>query len=83
MKKTAGEHVVLWVSVGLMTAWTLVPIAVMAWVSLMPLNALIDRGLLQWPRGMSFANYRAILGIRQHQRGLRWAGGAGRTRLLQ
>jgi multiple sugar transport system permease protein len=30
----------------------------------MPLNALIDRGLLlQWPSGMSFANYSALLGI--------------------
>jgi multiple sugar transport system permease protein len=63
MKKTAGERVVLWVSVALVTAWTFVPIAVMVWASLMPLNALIDRGLLQWPSGMSFANYRALLGV--------------------
>ena len=63
MKKTAGEVVVLWVSVSLVTAWTFVPIAVMVWASLMPLNALIDRGLLQWPSDMSFANYRALLGI--------------------
>jgi len=63
MKKTAGERVVLWVSITLVTAWTFVPIAVMVWASLMPLNALIDRGLLQWPSGMSFANYRALLGI--------------------
>ena len=62
MKKTAREHVFLWVSVALVTAWTFVPIAVMVWASLMPLNALIDRGLLQWPSGMSFANYAAILG---------------------
>ena len=63
MKKTAGERVVLWVSVALVTAWTFVPIALMVWASLMPLNALIDRGLLQWPSGMSVANYKAILGI--------------------
>jgi multiple sugar transport system permease protein len=63
MKKTAGEHLVLWVSIALVTAWTLAPITVMAWVSLMPLNALIDHGLLQWPIGMSFANYGAILGM--------------------
>jgi multiple sugar transport system permease protein len=63
MKKTASEHVVLWVSVALVTAWTFIPIAVMVWASLMPLNALVDRGLLQWPSGMSFANYKAILGI--------------------
>jgi multiple sugar transport system permease protein len=63
MKKTAGERMVLWVSVALVTAWTFVPIALMVWASLMPLNALIDRGLIQWPRGMSFANYRALLGI--------------------
>jgi multiple sugar transport system permease protein len=62
MKQTAREHVILWVSVALVTAWTFVPIAVMVWASLMPLNALIDRGLLQWPSGMSFANYAAILG---------------------
>jgi multiple sugar transport system permease protein len=63
MKKTAGEHVVLCVGVALVTAWTFVPIAVMVWASLMPLKALIDRGLLQWPTGMSFANYKALLGI--------------------
>jgi multiple sugar transport system permease protein len=63
VKKTAGELAVHWVSVALVAAWTLVPIAVMVWASLMPLNALIDRGLLQWPSGMSFANYKAILGI--------------------
>jgi multiple sugar transport system permease protein len=63
MRKTAAERVVLWVGVALVAAWTLVPIAVMVWASLMPLNALIDSGLLQWPSGMSFANYRAILGI--------------------
>jgi multiple sugar transport system permease protein len=63
VKKTAGEQVVLWASVALVSAWTFVPIAVMVWASLMPLNALVDRGLLQWPSGMSFANYKAILGI--------------------
>jgi multiple sugar transport system permease protein len=63
MKKTAGERMVLWMSVALVTAWTFVPIAVMVWASLMPLNALIDRGLLQWPSGMSLANYRALLGM--------------------
>jgi multiple sugar transport system permease protein len=63
MKKTVGERVVLWVGIALVTAWTFVPIAVMVWASLMPLNALIDRGLLQWPGGMSLANYRALLGI--------------------
>jgi multiple sugar transport system permease protein len=63
MKKTAGKCVILWVSVALVTAWTFVPIAVMIWASLMPLDALIDRGLLQWPSSMSFANYRALLGI--------------------
>jgi multiple sugar transport system permease protein len=63
VKKTAGERVVLWLGVALVTAWTFVPIAVMVWASLMPLNALIDRGLLQWPSGMSLANYKAILGI--------------------
>jgi len=55
--------VVLWMSVALVTAWTFVPIAVMVWASLMPLNSLIDRGLLQWPSGMSLANYRALLGM--------------------
>jgi multiple sugar transport system permease protein len=63
MKKTPGERAILWVGVALVTAWTLVPIAVMVWVSLMPLDALIDYGLLQWPSGMSLANYRALLGI--------------------
>jgi multiple sugar transport system permease protein len=51
------------VSVALIAAWTLVPIAVMTWASLMPLAALIDHGLVQWPPGMGFANYRALLGI--------------------
>jgi multiple sugar transport system permease protein len=63
VKKTRGEQMVLCVSVALVSAWTLVPIAVMVWASLMPLNALMDRGLLQWPSGMSFANYEAILGL--------------------
>jgi multiple sugar transport system permease protein len=63
MKKTAGERVVLWVSVALISAWTFVPIAVMMWASLMPLAALIDRGLIQWPSGIGFANYRALLGF--------------------
>jgi ABC-type glycerol-3-phosphate transport system permease component len=63
MKKTAGERVVLWVGVMLVTAWTFVPIAVMVWASLMPLNALIDHGLIHWPSGMSFGNYIALLGI--------------------
>jgi multiple sugar transport system permease protein len=35
----------------------------MVWASLMPFNALINGGLLQWPSGMGFANYRAVLGI--------------------
>jgi multiple sugar transport system permease protein len=63
VKKTTGERVVLGAGVALVTTWTFVPIAVMVWASLMPLNALIDRGLLQWPSGMSLANYRALLGI--------------------
>ena len=63
MKKTAYERVVLWMGVALVSAWTFVPIAVMVWASLMPLNSLIDRGLLQWPSGMSLANYRARLGM--------------------
>jgi multiple sugar transport system permease protein len=63
MKKTAAERAVLWVSVALIAAWTFVPIAVMLWASLMPLNALIGRGLIQWPAGMGFANYQALLGF--------------------
>jgi multiple sugar transport system permease protein len=63
MKKTMGERVVLRVSVALVTVWTFGPIAVMLWASLMPLDALIVRGLLRWPTGMGFANYRALLGI--------------------
>src|SRR4051794_33832635 len=30
---------------------------------MMPLNALVGGGLIRWPSGMSFANYKAILGI--------------------
>ena len=63
MKKTAGECAVLWVGIALVIAWTFVPILVMIWASLMPFNALVNGGLLQWPSGMSFANYGAILGI--------------------
>ena len=63
MRKSAGERIVLWVSVALVVGWTFVPIVVMVWASLMPLNALVGGGLIQWPRGMSFANYKAILGI--------------------
>jgi multiple sugar transport system permease protein len=63
MKKTAGERAVLWVSIALVIAWTFVPILVMVWASLMPFNALMNGGLFQWPSGMSFANYEAILGI--------------------
>jgi multiple sugar transport system permease protein len=63
MIRTAGQHAALWASVVLVTVWTFAPIGVMVWASLMPLNALIDGGLLQWPSGMSFANYKALLGI--------------------
>jgi multiple sugar transport system permease protein len=63
MKKTAGERAVLWVSIALVIAWTFIPVLVLVWASLMPFNALINGGLLQWPSGMSFANYGAILGI--------------------
>jgi multiple sugar transport system permease protein len=63
MKKTAGERAVLWAGIVLVTAWTLIPFLVMVWASLMPFNALINGGLLQWPSGMSFANYKAILGM--------------------
>jgi multiple sugar transport system permease protein len=63
MRRSAGEHIALWVSIALVVGWTFVPIVVMVWASLMPLNALIGGGLIQWPRGMSFANYRALLGI--------------------
>jgi multiple sugar transport system permease protein len=55
--------VILWGSVALVTAWTLAPIVMMVWASLMPLNALMDHGLLYWPSGMSLANYKAILGL--------------------
>ncbi len=63
MKKTASERLVLWLGVVLVTTWTFIPIAVMVWASLIPLDALNDRGLLEWPNGMSFANYMALLGI--------------------
>ena len=63
MKKSLGERIVLWVSVAAVAAWTLIPILVMFWASLMPLNALIGGGLIQWPAGMSFENYKAILGL--------------------
>ena len=63
MKKTATERAVLWMGIPLVIAWTLLPIVAMVWASLMPFNALINGGLLQWPSGMSFANYRAVLGI--------------------
>jgi multiple sugar transport system permease protein len=63
MKKTAAERAVLWVSIPLVIAWTFLPIVAMVWASLMPFNALMNGGLLQWPSGMGFANYRAILGI--------------------
>jgi multiple sugar transport system permease protein len=63
MKKTAAERVVLWVGIPLVIAWTFLPIVAMVWASLMPFNALINGGLLQWPSGMGFANYRAVLGI--------------------
>jgi multiple sugar transport system permease protein len=63
MKKTATERAVLWVGIPLVIAWTFLPIVAMVWASLMPFNALINGGLLQWPSGMGFANYRAVLGI--------------------
>ena len=50
-------------AVALVAAWSFVPIAVMLWASLMPLSALIGRGLIQWPGGMGFTNYRALLGF--------------------
>jgi multiple sugar transport system permease protein len=63
MKKTAAERAVLWVGIPLVIAWTFLPIVAMVWASLMPFNKLINGGLLQWPSGMGFANYRAVLGI--------------------
>jgi multiple sugar transport system permease protein len=63
MKKTAAERAVVWVGIPLVIAWTFLPIVAMVWASLMPFNALINGGLLQWPSGMGFANYRAVLGI--------------------
>jgi multiple sugar transport system permease protein len=63
MKKTAAERAVLCVGIPLVIAWTFLPIVAMVWASLMPFNALINDGLLQWPSGMGFANYRAVLGI--------------------
>ena len=63
MKKTAAERAVLWVGIPLVIAWTFLPIVAMVWASLMPFNALINGGLLQWPSGMGFTNYRAVLGI--------------------
>jgi multiple sugar transport system permease protein len=63
MKKTAAERAVLCVGIPLVIAWTFLPIVAMVWASLMPFNALINGGLLQWPSGMGFANYRAVLGI--------------------
>ena len=63
MKKTAGERAILVMGIALVIAWTFVPILLMAWASLMPFSALIAGGLLQWPGGMSFANYEAILGL--------------------
>ena len=63
MKKTATERAVLWVGIPLVIAWTFLPIVAMVWASLMPFNALINGGLLQWPSGMGFTNYRAVLGI--------------------
>ena len=63
MKKTAAERAVLWVGIPLVIAWTFLPIVAMVWASLMPFNALINGGLFQWPSGMGFANYRAVLGI--------------------
>jgi multiple sugar transport system permease protein len=63
MKKTAAERAVLWVGIPLVIAWTFLPIVAMVWASLMPFNELINGGLLQWPSGMGFANYRAVLGI--------------------
>jgi multiple sugar transport system permease protein len=63
MKKTGAERAVLWVGIPLVIAWTFLPIVAMVWASLMPFNALINGGLLQWPSGMGFANYRAVLGI--------------------
>ncbi|HEY1944872.1 MAG TPA: carbohydrate ABC transporter permease [Roseiarcus sp.] len=63
MKKTVGERAVLWIGIPLVTAWTFVPILAMAWASLMPFNALMNGGLLQWPSGMGLTNYKAVLGI--------------------
>ena len=80
MKKTAGERAVLWVGIPLVIAWTFVPILAMAWASLMPFNALINGGLLQWPSGMGLANYKAVLGSPGSTRSLggnRWRSPAG------
>jgi multiple sugar transport system permease protein len=62
MRKSAAERVGLVVGVGLVTAWTLLPFAVVVWASLMHEGKLVE-GLVQWPVSLHFGNYLAILGI--------------------
>ncbi|MFO1068875.1 MAG: carbohydrate ABC transporter permease [Geminicoccaceae bacterium] len=57
-----GQRLALGAGVAFVALWTLVPLLVMLWASLIPLADLIG-GLVRWPSDISLATYRAILGI--------------------
>ncbi len=61
--RTFGTRVILGSAVVVSLGWTAGPLIVMIWASMMPVKDLFSRGLLQWPSGMSFATYRALLGL--------------------
>ena len=62
MMASPGQRLALGAGVAFVALWTLVPLLVMLWASLIPLSDLIG-GLVRWPSDISLATYRAILGI--------------------
>jgi multiple sugar transport system permease protein len=62
MRTSSRGRVVLWVGVGGVAIWTLLPFAVMLWASLLQESELIE-GLVHWPHHMQLSNYKALLGL--------------------
>lgn len=62
MRRSAGQRIALVFGIAFVALWTLAPLLVMFWASLIPLSDLIG-GLVRWPSSISLDTYRAILGI--------------------
>lgn len=63
MRRSYGARVTLGLAVFVIVAWTLVPIFVMVWASILPVKDLFSGGLVQWSSGMGLGTYRALFGF--------------------